>query len=351
MPRRNGGQQSNNLYGELMSATARGDEKALERLIPRAKAEGTLNENLLRLGLQNACKKGKVAAAHTLLLEGAPTDLTGDKGSPALFWAVTQPQTKGHEEVIKMLLSSDYKGCPADPERRDEDGRTIFMAAAWRGHNTALRLLLDYGAKYNSRDNHGRTILHNLAVDKKCRWDAETINIILDRDIDVDCKDNRSRTALHWAVATFKPNLVGQLVTRKKFKTPDINAVEKRGKTALHLACRATPAIPSIVEMLLEHGADVSLASDGQWTCLHNTAKKQDQMDIVHMILEREPSLVNARTSTGMTPLHVASQFGNACVVSRLLESPDIKLNVKDAFYMTPMYASLTLLKVSIYVC
>ena len=338
MPKRkDGGPKSDSLYAQLMSATARGDEKVLEGLIPRAKAEGTLTDNLLRIGLQNACKKGKSAAVRLLLAEGAPTDLTGEKGSPALFWSVTSPQTKGHEEVTKMLLSKEFKHTPADPEWKDENGRTIFMAAAWRGHNHALKCLLDQGARYNTQDAEGRTVLHNLAVDKRRRWNAETISIILDRDIDVDCKDGRSRTALHWAVATGKPNLVAQLVTRRSYKTPDLNAQEKRGKTALHLACRAKPAFPSIVEILLEAGADPQLASDGQWTCLHNSAKKQHQEEIVELILRQCPSMVNVKTSTGMTPLHVAAQFGNGFAVMQLLQSPAIKLNQKDAFYMTPM--------------
>lgn len=338
MPKRNeGGAQNKSIHGELMSATARGDETALERLIPRAKAQGILNDNLLRIGLQNACKKGKVAAARILLNEGAPTDLTGNKGSPALFWAVTSPQTKGHEEIVKVLLSNDYKTCPADPEWKDENGRTIFIQAAFRGHNGALKHLLNHGAKFNVHDNDGGTVLHILASDKRCRWNIETLNIILDRDIEIDCKDARSRTALHWAVATGKPNFVAQLLTRKSYKTSDVNARERRGKTALHFACRAYPSFASIVEMLLEHGADPRISSDGQWTCLHNSAKKQHQEDIIRMILEKYPALINAKTSTGMTPLHVASQFGNECAVSQLLQHPDVRLNVKDAFYMTPM--------------
>ena len=325
------------LYAELMRATARGDAKALETLIPRAKVEGTLNDNLLRLGLQNACKKGKAAAARLLLEEGAPTDLTGQKGSPALFWAVTQPQTKGHSEVIKLLLSNDYPGCPADKEHRDENGRTILMAAAWRGHNEALKLLLDDGADFNSSDVDDRTVLHNLAFDKRCRWNEETIRIILEREINIDAQDNKSRTALHWAAATGKPNMVAQLLTRTNYPSANVNAQTSRGKTPLHLACRDDFPMRSIVEMLLQHGANPRFTSDGNWTCLHNTARRQKTEEIVESILEREPSLLNARTSTGMTPLHVASQFGNVHVVAKLLSYTDIKLNAKDAFYMTPM--------------
>ncbi|KAL9056386.1 MAG: hypothetical protein Q9162_002977 [Coniocarpon cinnabarinum] len=316
-------------YGELMRATARGDAEALEPLIPRIKDEGALDDNLLRVGLQNACKKGKVAAARLLLREGAPTDLFGSRGAPALFWVVTQPQTKGHHETIRLLLSNEYPTCPANKEWKEEKGRTIFMAAAWRGHNEALKLLLDDGAKFNARDEDHRTVLHNLAFDKRCRWNEETIRIILDRDIDLDAKDNKSRTALHWAVATGKPSLVAQLLTRSKHRQLNVNARTSRGKTALHLACRALPPMPSIVEMLLRFGADPCISSDGNWTCLHNSAKHQRTEEMVHLILEHDPTLINAKTSTGMTPLHVAAQFGNVEAVTRLVGEEGVKLNAK----------------------
>lgn len=326
------------LYGELMRATARGDAEVLEALLPRAKGEGTLNDNLLRIGLQNAAKKGKAAAAKLLLQEGAPTDRTSDKGSPALFWAVTSPQTKGHHEITELLLSHDYPNCPADKEWKDAEGRPIFMAAAWRGHNEALKMLLDDGAKFNTRDIYDRTVLHNLAFDKKCRWDEETIRIILDRDINVDARDNKSRTALHWAAATGKPNLVTQLVTRTNYRAANVNARTSRGKTALHLACRvdiehndrvSDSPMPRIVGTLLSHGAHPGLMSDGNWTCLHNTAKRQFTEDIAHLILESDPTLINAKTTTGMTPLHVAAQFGNVHAVARLLGCDGVKLNAK----------------------
>ena len=331
------------LYAEVMRATARGDADALEALIPRAKAEGTLTENLLRIGLQNACKKGKVAVAKLLLEEGAPADLTGNRGNPALFWCVTQPQTKGHQELLKLLLSHDYPCCPADKEWREADkGRTIFMSAAWRGHNDALKLLLDKGANVNARDDDKRTVLHNLAYDKRCRWNEDTIRIILEHNIDIDAKDNRLRTALHWAVATGKPNFVAQLLTRTKHRVCNVNATATRGKTALHIACQAEVPVPSIVEMLLAFGANPGMVSDGNWTCLHITVKHHHTEEIVHAILGKDSALINARTSTGMTPLHVAAQFGNVHAASRLLASDSVKVNAKVSLSVNDTFAPHT---------
>ena len=90
-------QRSPNLNAQFMRATARDDAVGLGALISQAKKEDTLDDNLLRLSLQNCAKKGHAACARLLLENGAQTDITpGGKGSPALFWAVSQPQNKGH---------------------------------------------------------------------------------------------------------------------------------------------------------------------------------------------------------------------------------------------------------------
>lgn len=349
MPNSNNGddqqqQRSPNLYASFMRATARDDAAALTELITQAKKEGALEDNLLRVSLQNCAKKGHPATARVLLENGAQTDIVpGGKGSPALFWAVSQPQNKGHQAVAKLLLSSKdvYPTCPADKNWRDENGRTLVQSAAWRNHHQALTLLLDAGAEINARDTEKQTVLHSLAADKKGKWDTDgrqkVVASILDRPIDTNLRDGRRRTALHWACATGKTDFVDKLIGRSRYQKPDLNIRTDRGKTALNLACSTTPPIPAIVEKLLKAGADPQITSDGGWTCLHVSAVIQNSVEIVELLLSYCPSLLNAKTSTTLTPLHCAAEAGSQDVVRHLLSKPDIKLNAKDAFHTTPL--------------
>lgn len=278
----NGDERGPNVYAQLMRATARDDPKAVKELLDQARTEGTLDDNLLRLGLQNCAKKGLAAAAQVLLENGAKTDTTeGGRGSPALFWAVAQPQNPRHIQVARLLLESQnkYAGCPADKNWKDEQGRSLINAAAWRGHIPALQLLLERGADVNSRDLERRTVLHNLAADKKKsaagekhdrssdkkgKWDHRVVAMILERPIDVNARDDRKRTALHWACATGKTKFVEQLISRpSRLGKVDLNMPASRGKTALQLACSTEP-VPEIVELLLNAGADAEIRSDGK---------------------------------------------------------------------------------------
>ena len=51
----------------------------------------------------------------------------------------------------------------ADPETRDEEGRSPIHVAAWQGTEQIVSLLLEYGAFPDSTDNEGRTALQNAA--------------------------------------------------------------------------------------------------------------------------------------------------------------------------------------------
>jgi len=119
----------------LQQSVRKGYAPSLSVVITWGETSGLIqrNDDLLRIALQDAAKLGHAEAARILLEHGAKTDV-GSKGSSALWWSCSQPETPGHVEVTELLLTGKYTGCPADKEWTDEDGRTIFMSAAERGH-------------------------------------------------------------------------------------------------------------------------------------------------------------------------------------------------------------------------
>ena len=44
----------------------------------------------------------------------------------------------------------------ADPETKDQEGRSPIHVAAWQGSLEVVQLLLDFGASPDSTDNEGR---------------------------------------------------------------------------------------------------------------------------------------------------------------------------------------------------
>ena len=63
-----------------------------------------------------------------------------------------------NDEMARLILRLG-----ADPETRDEEGRSPIHVAAWQGTEQIVTLLLEYGALADSTDNEGRTALQNAA--------------------------------------------------------------------------------------------------------------------------------------------------------------------------------------------
>lgn len=69
------------------------------------------------------------------------------------------------------------------------------------------------------------------------------------------------------------------------------------------LACTKESLGP--VQLLVEHGASLSLSNKDGWTPLH-IACRQPNAEIVRYLLDREPECWNTASKNGRTPLHTA---------------------------------------------
>lgn len=315
------------LEPQILRAAESDDVELLCTIIAAARTKGQLNDNFLRIALMRSSEKGKVNATQYLLEEGAPPDSAPGSNRPSpLLRAVERDQVA----IVKLLLKH---GAP--PETKDKKGRTALMTAAWKNHYHILHLLLLHGADVNAKDNRKRNVLHNLGADKQCNWGDSVIELLLKQNIAIDGpegQDELKRTPLHWACATGKLRLAQMLLERQKVPRANIDAVEIREKTSLHIA--AAHDRDDMVEMLLEHGANIHARSDGGWTPLHNACEKGSEK-IARLLLARGAE-INAKLLNGMSPLHVAAQGGHIAIVRCLLERKDVKRAMADSFGCTP---------------
>jgi uncharacterized protein len=107
-----------------------------------------------------AAQSGDVELMKLLLAHGADPALVTDHGDTALTAAagigwvegVTYEHSAQHNlEAVRMLLDLGL-----DPNWTNKDGRTPLMGAALKGRNEAVRLLVDRGAKLDTRDKGSR---------------------------------------------------------------------------------------------------------------------------------------------------------------------------------------------------
>ncbi|THC95621.1 hypothetical protein EYZ11_004883 [Aspergillus tanneri] len=313
------------LEPRLLRAVEHDDVETLRQVVNLARENGQFSDNFLRVGLMRGCDRDKIAATQYLLGLGAKTDVHGKRLSPLL-----RAVERNHPRIVRLLLDHG-----ASPETTDKKGRTALMTAAWRNHWHILQLLIARGADVNAKDHKKRNVLHNLAADKQCDWGEDVVELLLQTTCQVDGangQDGLGRTPLHWACATGKRRFAEMLLTRPQGPIVNVDAVESRNKTALHLAI--AHGRDDIVQLLLQHRADIDSRSDGGWTALHYACDKGFE-GIVRLLLHAGAK-INSQLLTGVTPLHLAAQAGHTEVVQCLLERPDLKRRIRDNFGSTP---------------
>src|SRR5437667_1444769 len=107
-----------------------------------------------------AAQSGDVQLMKLLLAHGADPKLATDFGDTALSTAAGIGWVEGvtyehsvqdNVEAVRMLLDLGL-----DPNSTNKDGRTPLMGAALKGRNDVVQLLVDRGAKLETRDHGNR---------------------------------------------------------------------------------------------------------------------------------------------------------------------------------------------------
>ena len=192
---------------------------------------------------------------------------------------------------------------------------TPLFVAATCGNVEILRFLVENGANVNATDDFGVTPLM-AAVENQF---LDAVTFLIDQGADVNLQDSSGLTVLHYATeVSIDPSsclIVKQLINRGA----NINAVTNDEKlTPLMLACKNKNV--SVVNCLLQNGANVALTSDNGWTALHFVVDEfNDSSEILRSLLNYGAD-VNARSIDNETPLMVASRSWYVETVSLLIE-------------------------------
>lgn len=139
----------------LHSAADGGNVKVVEALL---EAGAGVAVNTLAGGFSPfhvAVIRGSVPTAMALARAGAAVRLNAPFQQSALHLAAGT----GHAEMIADLVVK----FPLSIEARDDMGASPLQAAAWHGHARCARVLLNFGAKVDVRDNSARTALFKAA--------------------------------------------------------------------------------------------------------------------------------------------------------------------------------------------
>jgi ankyrin repeat protein len=288
--------------------------------------EAQPKDNALSRWLRHSIGCDNTAMTEHLL--GLGVDPDGDSSPSHLLFALK----KDKFDIAQILLKA-----PVDVNATDRAGRTALMIAACKGQHQIVNILLESGADPNKRKNDGGNVLHYLAADKDCKWGPIIVDVLLKTGVEVDARDERGRTPLHWAVATGKTYLCEKFLALPKERRADVQASDLRRKTGLHLA--ASRGHDDVIDVLLDHGADVNVSADGSWKPIHLACDTGHKSTTLKLILAGAE--LNAKLLTGMTPLHIAARAGHLEIIEFLLQQEHLEPLAQDSFGYTPFEYAL----------
>jgi len=245
--------------------------------------------------LEYAIDHADTELAKLLLAHGANVNLSDDFGTTALIAAaknsraeIIEPLLARHADVhaahdraiVAAVANSDASvtarllAAGADPNAKDEDGRTLVMLGI---HSPELiQILLARGATLdpNATDNNGLTLLMHAAASST----IEVVKQLLAKGGDLAARDHEGRTLLMNLPLNSLGDSSAALAEMIAFVVAhgiDVNARDHSGATALHHAVRVrltefggTTAHAGVVRALLAAGADPNLADGDHQTPL-----------------------------------------------------------------------------------
>jgi uncharacterized protein len=165
-----------------------------------------------------AAQSGDVDLMKLLLAHGADPKIPTEFGDTALSAAagigwvegVTyEHSVKENVEAVKMLLDLGL-----DPNAANRDGRTPLMGAALKGRNEVVQLLVDHGAKLDTRDHGSRDTDTSVSKNAGHTWQA------------LDYADGLVRVGVQSAVSRQETaNLIRKLMVDRGLTVPPANRI------------------------------------------------------------------------------------------------------------------------------
>lgn len=274
--------------------------------------------------LVEAVKQQDLATVRTLVSDGADVNATQPDGATAMHWAAFRED----RELVKVLLDAG-----AEVNVPNELGATPLWVAAISGNADIVTQLLDAGADPNRALPEGETPI--MTASRSGNVDA--VRALLTRGADVNqAESSRGQTALMWATAQRHPAVVKALIdhgarldARSRIRprlvfADSTNAsqfdqgvtVTEGGFTPLLFAARQG-ALES-AKLLLAAGADVEETAPTGSSVLV-VAAHSGHPSLVELLLAHGAD-PNANAA-GYAALHVAVLRGDVTMIRSLLDN------------------------------
>lgn len=303
------------------------------------------------IGNNEKCKRGNSLKTLKILVRKGGLNIKDGSGRVPLHYAAEG----GHLRMIKLLIEQGAK-----IDSRGDSGVMPLHVAALRGHTHVMKYLLcEEGI--NVRCNRGRTALHFAAE----RGQSDAVKYLVDIGGDINIRDNDGRTVLHFAAEWGQTDIVRYLVdiggdirssdndghtilhlasgaghlnvVKRHIKLSEGYVVDKNDQTVLHFAVERNCL--NCIKYLVEIDVDVSAKDNEGHTAIHFAAE-WGYLNIIKY-LQQIGVDVNAKNIDGRTATHLAAMRGKLEVVKYLI-GVDGNFNIRDNYGETPLHFAST---------
>lgn len=276
-------------------------------------------------------------------------ELNDSWGRTPASWAAEN----GNLAIIRLLIES---GAKVDT-KEETFGQTPLSIAAQNGHIAVVQWLISKGADIESRSYSGQTplsvaaqhghdavvrLLLSAGADIESKSDSgrtplsyatengnlSVVDLLLHAGADIESYSTSSQTPLAWAAENGNVEVARLLLDRGA----NIESRSGYGRTPLSWA--AQTGHEAVVKLLLDLGAQIEAVSSYGQTAL-SLAVENGKVSVVKLLLERGAD-VNSRSGSGRTPLSWSTETGDA-VVTKLLIDKGAELDAKDISGSTPL--------------
>lgn len=232
----------------------------------------------------------------------------------------------GDKRTIQSMLKDGV-----DINVRDWDDLTALIPAASSGHLDVCKLLVKEGVDINARDKDGITALMEASI----MGHNKVVEYLIESGADVNSFASSEVTALWLAASEGRSSVVKTLLKNGA----DASNARADGITALMTA--SVGGHTEAVELLLENGGDPTVTDSDGLTPLMNAAEN-GSVAIMKLLASHvdDANYVNMMSSTGFSPLIIASAHGHVDAIEYLIEAGCNVNAVHDNKVTALMYAA-----------